>query len=116
MAVKTSKIPEKVDSKFRFVLLAARRAEQLMQGARPRLESFQDKKYTRIAQEEVRTDLVPWDYIVDEPPEPEALEVEAEAETEAETAAEGATEPEAGAEAEDASASSGDSEDKEEVH
>jgi len=115
MAVKTSKIPERVDSKFRFVLLAARRAEQLMQGARPRLESFQGKKYTRIAQEEVRTDLVPWDYIVEEPPEAEALELEAEAEAEA--TAEGATEPEVETEGEEVSATSGDSEDaEEEVH
>ena len=33
------KMPEGVDSKFRLVLLVARRAEQLMRGARPKLET-----------------------------------------------------------------------------
>ena len=32
-------IPEGVDSKFRLVLLIARRAEQLMRGARPKIEA-----------------------------------------------------------------------------
>lgn len=72
----TSKIPEKLDSKFRFVLVAAERAEQLMQGARARLESITGKKATRIAQEEVRDELVTWDYLPD--PE-EALEAAEEA-------------------------------------
>jgi DNA-directed RNA polymerase omega subunit len=62
MTTPTSKIPERLDSKFRFVLVAAERAEQLMQGARPRLESTTGKKPTRIAQEEVRRELVAWDY------------------------------------------------------
>lgn len=65
MPTPTSKMPEKVDSKFRFVLVAARRAEQLLQGARIRLESPEGKKHTRIAQEEVRTDLIAWDYGAD---------------------------------------------------
>jgi|GEM_PF-7087780 len=61
MKTPTSKMPEKVDSKFRFVLVAAHRAEQLMQGARVVLDSPGDKKSTRIAQEEVREDLVAWE-------------------------------------------------------
>ena len=32
------KLPEQIDSKFRFVLLAAHRAEQMMRGARPRVD------------------------------------------------------------------------------
>ena len=32
-------MPNGVDSKFRLVLLIARRAEQLMRGARPKVES-----------------------------------------------------------------------------
>ena len=42
-------IPEGVDSKFRLVLLIARRAEQLMRGARPKLETDRPLKPTRLA-------------------------------------------------------------------
>ncbi|HEV8630537.1 MAG TPA: DNA-directed RNA polymerase subunit omega, partial [Thermoanaerobaculia bacterium] len=38
---------EQFDSKFRFVLLASARAEQLVRGARPKLEG--SKKSTRLA-------------------------------------------------------------------
>lgn len=86
MVTPTSKMPEKVDSKFRFVLVAARRAEQLMQGARARLESPEGKKHTRIAQEEVRTDMVAWDYGLE--PEEEAAAAEEETAAEAEAPAE----------------------------
>lgn len=79
----TSKIPEKLDSKFRFVLVAAERAEQLMQGARARLESITGKKATRIAQEEVRDELVTWDYLPDPEEALEAAEEALEAEEEA---------------------------------
>lgn len=97
----TSKIPEKLDSKFRFVLVAAERAEQLMQGARARLESTTGKKATRIAQEEIRDELVTWDYIVEaeEPLEAEEEAPVAEEETAAEAMAE--TAGEASAEDED---------------
>lgn len=99
MPTPTSKIPEKLDSKFRFVLVAAERAEQLLQGARPRLESTTGKKATRIAQEEVRGELVAWDYL---PEEVEAAEDEALAVEEEETAeASDETPTEAPAETED---------------
>jgi len=55
------RIPERVDSTFRYVLLAARRAEQLMRGARPKLEPGSSKP-SRIALREVAEDLVEWDY------------------------------------------------------
>ncbi len=77
------KIPEKIDSKFRYVLLAAVRCEQLMRGAQPKLD-FTGGKLTRLAMNEVMFDAVGWDY----GPAPEAVEAESEAE-EAE-AAEGA--------------------------
>lgn len=48
-----------IESKFRLVHIAARRAEQLMQGARPRLDS-KHAKPTRVALEEVKSDLVRW--------------------------------------------------------
>ena len=44
------RIPEKVDSKFRYILLASHRAEQLMRGARPKLD-MSNAKLTRIAME-----------------------------------------------------------------
>jgi len=54
-------IPDRIDSTFRFVLLAARRAEQLMRGARPKVEAGSPKP-TRIALREVSDNLVDWDY------------------------------------------------------
>lgn len=54
-------IPEKIDSKFRFVLLAAHRAEQMMQGAPPKVQS-ESHKVTTLAIEEVLADKVDWDY------------------------------------------------------
>src|SRR5437762_1050798 len=43
-----TEIPEKIDSKFRFVLLASKRAEQMVRGARPKVESV-SRKPTRVA-------------------------------------------------------------------
>jgi DNA-directed RNA polymerase subunit omega len=51
-------MPENVESKFRFILVAAKRARQLQAGARPLVQS-QSKKPTRIAQQEVEAGLVP---------------------------------------------------------
>ena len=55
-------IPEGVDSKFRLVLLIARRAEQLMRGARPKIEAERPTKPTRLAAEEFEENRVRWDY------------------------------------------------------
>ena len=55
-------MPEGVDSKFRLVLLIARRAEQLMRGARPKLEADRPMKPTRLAAEEFEDDRIRWDY------------------------------------------------------
>lgn len=55
-------IPEGVDSKFRLVLLIARRAEQLMRGARPKLKSDRAIKPTRLAAEEFDENQIRWDY------------------------------------------------------
>ena len=68
-------LPEKIDSKFRFVLLAAARAEQLMRGARPRVE-IDTPKITRLAMEEVLQDRIAWDF--GPPPMPEPSEEEQE--------------------------------------
>ena len=52
-------LPEGIDSKFRYVLLVSKRAEQLIQGAQPRTRS-KDAKPTRIAMEEVEKNQVKW--------------------------------------------------------
>lgn len=75
------RITDKVDSKFRFVLLAAHRAEQLMRGANPRVQ-LRSPKVARIAMEEVLQDRVDWGY-------GPAPEVESAGEVDGETAADG---------------------------
>jgi DNA-directed RNA polymerase omega subunit len=55
-------IPDGVDSKFRLVLLIARRAEQLMRGARPKIASERPLKPTRLAAEEFEENQIRWDY------------------------------------------------------
>lgn len=55
------KLPENVMSKYRFVMLAALRAEQLQAGALPRIDS-DTRKATVLAQEEVAAGVVDaWD-------------------------------------------------------
>jgi DNA-directed RNA polymerase subunit K/omega len=51
-----------IDSKFRYVVLAAMRAKQLLAGAKPRLKS-KSKNLIRIAQEEVKQGLVDFEII-----------------------------------------------------
>ncbi len=63
-----TEIPEKIDSKFRFVLLASKRAEQMVRGARPKVESA-SRKPTRVAMNEVLDDRIEWGY--GPAPEPE---------------------------------------------
>jgi len=46
--------PPEIDSKYRLIILAAKRSKQLQRGARPRIEIDATKhKFTRIAVEEV---------------------------------------------------------------
>jgi DNA-directed RNA polymerase omega subunit len=65
--------PERIDSRFRFVLLAATRAEQMMRGAVPKVEMGQ-AKVTRIAMREIEEDRVLWDYGPAPVPAPEGQE------------------------------------------
>ena len=51
-------IPQNLDSKFRFILVAARRARQLQSGAKPLIQT-PTKRSTRVAQQEVGAGLVP---------------------------------------------------------
>lgn len=52
-------LPEKVDSKFRYVMLVAKRAEQLIEGAHARVKT-RHAKPTRVAMEEINRALVDW--------------------------------------------------------
>ena len=53
-------LPKDVDSKFRFITVAAQRAKQLQNGAKPRVES-KTRKPTRVAIEEVLANAVSWE-------------------------------------------------------
>jgi DNA-directed RNA polymerase omega subunit len=62
-----------IDSKFRFVILAAKRAKQLLHGDKPKIKT-KAKNPIRIAQEEVRFGVVDYDIVepkVEESREPE---------------------------------------------
>ena len=55
-----------LDSKFRFITVAAQRAKQLQAGAKPRVEA-KSRKPTRIAMSEVVAGAVSWE-LKDEKP------------------------------------------------
>jgi DNA-directed RNA polymerase omega subunit len=52
-------LPEGVDSRFRYVLLVSKRAEQLIQGSHPKIKT-RHAKPTRIAMEEIERNQVKW--------------------------------------------------------
>ena len=52
-------LPQGIDSKFRYILVAAKRAHQLIGGAKARVQS-ESKKVIVIAQREVCSGLVPF--------------------------------------------------------
>lgn len=56
-----------VDSKFRFIVLAAKRTRQLQGGAQPMLTS-PGKKFTQIAREEIRQGLVKYELTGEDQP------------------------------------------------
>ena len=51
-----------IDSKFRFVIIAAKRAKQLLRGAKPKLKS-KSKNPIRIALNEVAQNLIDYEII-----------------------------------------------------
>lgn len=51
-----------VDSKYRFVIIAAKRAKELLKGAKPRIKS-RSKNPIRIAQSEVKMGLVDFEIL-----------------------------------------------------
>jgi DNA-directed RNA polymerase omega subunit len=52
-------LPEGVESRFRYVLLVSKRAEQLIQGSMAKMKS-KHAKPTRIAMEEIERNAVKW--------------------------------------------------------
>jgi DNA-directed RNA polymerase omega subunit len=52
----------KIDSKFRFVILASKRAKQLIKGAKPRVRS-KSKNPIRLAQQEIREGAVDYEIL-----------------------------------------------------
>ena len=58
---------DKVDSKYRFILLAAKRARQLQSGAKSLIHTTA-RKNTRIAQEELRAGVLEFEF----PPLPDS--------------------------------------------
>ncbi len=67
------KLPDKIDSKFRYVLLSATRAEQLMNGAPAKVE-LTGEKPSRVGMQEILEDKVDWAYGPPEEPEAEGEE------------------------------------------
>lgn len=51
---------EGFDSNYRYVLVAARRARQLLSGARPQIETS-TRKPCKVAMEEIQAGKVKWD-------------------------------------------------------
>lgn len=51
-----------IDSKFKFVILASKRAKQLLKGAQPRVKA-KAKSLIRIAQQEVKDGLVDYEIV-----------------------------------------------------
>jgi len=70
-------LPKDVDSKFRFITVAAQRAKQLQAGAKPRVEP-KSRKATRVAMEEVLAGAISWELLeegrtIDDPPPAEEV-------------------------------------------
>ena len=55
-------LPQGIDSKYRFILVSAKRARQLQAGAQPLIQT-PTKKTTRVAQMEVEAGLVPFEIL-----------------------------------------------------
>lgn len=51
-----------IDSKYRFIILAAKRAKQLLKGAKPKIKT-KSRNLIRIAQTEVRLGLIDYELI-----------------------------------------------------
>ena len=52
-----------VDSKYRMILMAAKRARQLQGGAKPLVHTT-SRKHTRVAQEELKAGVLKFEYLL----------------------------------------------------
>ncbi|MCL4821701.1 MAG: DNA-directed RNA polymerase subunit omega [Vicinamibacteria bacterium] len=66
-------MPKDVDSKFRFIVVAAQRSKQIQQGAKARVD-VKTRKPTRVAMQEVLQNAVSWEIVDPEAPAPVAEE------------------------------------------
>jgi len=64
------KIPENIGSKYRFIIIAAERAKQLQNNARPKIKT-KSTKPSYIAMREVEQGLVNFEITLPEPPNPQ---------------------------------------------
>lgn len=62
-----------IDSKYRLILMAAKRARQLQGGARPLVHTT-SRKHTRVAQEELKAGVLKFEYLLPVVPETVAKE------------------------------------------
>ncbi len=69
------KVPDEIDSKFRFILVAAERAKQLQNGAPPKID-VKSTKPAFIALREAELNLIPYEIL--EPVEEEGMMEEEE--------------------------------------
>ncbi|MCJ7784097.1 MAG: DNA-directed RNA polymerase subunit omega [Desulfobacterales bacterium] len=56
------KFSKEIDSKFRFVIIASKRAKQLIYGAKPKIKS-KFRNLIRIAQEEIEQGVIGFDIV-----------------------------------------------------
>ncbi len=63
------KIPENIGSKYRFIIIAAERAKQLQNNAKPKIKT-KSTKPSYIAMREVEEGLVKFEITALEPPSP----------------------------------------------
>ncbi len=69
-------LPENIDSKYRFITIAAKRCELLQKGATPKVDKDKYNKYTTMAMDEAIQGLVEFEIIEEEKPEKEKAEGE----------------------------------------
>jgi DNA-directed RNA polymerase subunit omega len=55
-------LPNNIDSKFRYILISAKRARQLQSGVRPLVQT-QTKRATKVAMQEVSSGLIPFEVV-----------------------------------------------------
>jgi len=63
------KIPERIGSKYRFIIIAAERAKQLQNGAKAKMKT-RSTKPSHIAMREVEGDLIDFEIVPEPAPKP----------------------------------------------